>query len=963
LRVSLASLTLHPPSPPHAHALFSETVIADGARRLWFVEIAPNDGIFGVFSIGGPSTREISEDDGSLSVTTISVDRVVGTVGNVRVTWAIRSSTSPTVPSPAINFLLMGASQGAFTSDAGRPQSTLPAYNFNGVSTFISLTNTDAMVPLSQLAGNWTMSFRMLQRDGNFGYLWGVWGGTDANPEGVAVVRSSANGAGNRLTFTYRTLNTQGQAQQVQLVFPYPFAVVGAQWRHVTLTREAQADGNSYYTMYFDGARVSTSTPQGPINPTASPSAMVSFIGRARDSFQSSFFNGLMQEAVFFTECLSAAQVAELASPAADLDIVPAAGVVTFANNQAVSNFTLSAVNDTIPEVDESFTVMLMTASDGGILGTPRTTEVVIASSDNPNGRFVIANDSLTVVEGSTAVFQLERLDGSLGAVTVNWVVSFCRFCDASAYVECQPCATGSEASDLSVLSGSLLFADGQRWRNITINVLSDGRAEFREIFTIDLTGATGGARLDSTRATAQLTVPQNGFPYGQVFLQRVGGGSARAFTVNEGDIIMFNAVRYGALYGNISVDWIAVLGNATTADITPLRGNVILRDGLSSAQFNVTVVDDTDPELAKTFSVRIPPTSQQTGLAEIDTTTILTNVDFTIAENDVPYGTFGFVNRTFTIDETGVVVYFVERLPGRLSDATVQWQVAGVNASTQLDQTSGTLSFVTGQQFASFTLRPIDDGNDPERKRTFSITLTAPTGGAIISVDRANATLNLMSENDPHGVFSIEAASSVPVDEPVNGTVTVEFIIRRAAGLFGRVDVFYESASGTATSGADFAPVSGVVQFAEGQSTASVFVNVLADTVPEVVETGYMLVTGAVVVPADSQAPFAQGATSPRVAIGTASVAAFTITANDYANGVFYVFRVSPTVVQEGQVATFMINRMAGTFGTVDVRWTVPSPVGNFTAGDINATVGDVSFIHLFLIASASWATTCTNS
>lgn len=614
-------------------------MIADGARRLWFVEIAANDGIFGVFSISGPSSRQISEDDGALSVTTINIERAVGAVGTVRVVWAISGPTSPVVPSVAIDFLMSGSSQGAFTSDAGRPQSTLPAYNFNGASSYVSLSNSDALVSPSLLGGNWTIAFRMLQRNGNSGYLWGIWGGTDSSPDLVAVMRSFANGTGNRLAFTYRTIGSSGQVQQVQLVFPYPQLVVGAQWAHVALTRELQSDGNSYYTLYFNGARVSTSTPQGPINFTLDPVNTVSFLGRSRDNLQSSFFNGNMQEAVFFSERLSAAQIAEIASPAADADIAPASGVVTFVANQRDANFTIAAVNDTAPEVDEPFQVMIIRAADGGIIGSPSSTEVVITQSDNPNGRFIIANDSLTVAEGSTAVFQVQRLDGSLGAVTVSWIVSFCRFCDRSVSSVCQPCAPGSDAADLSALSGAVQFSDGQRWGVISFNVLADGVAEFTEIFDIDLVGATGGGRLDSTRASAELTVPQNGYPYGQVILQRVGGGSARAFTVNEGDVLMFNAVRYGLTYGNITVDWEVVLGNASASDVMPLRGSASLRDGQNTAVFNVTVVDDTVPELAETFSVRLPPTSQQTGLAEIDPTPILTTVGFTIAENDVPYG------------------------------------------------------------------------------------------------------------------------------------------------------------------------------------------------------------------------------------------------------------------------------------------------------------------------------------
>lgn len=70
---------------------------------------------------------------------------------------------------------------------------------------------------------------------------------------------------------------------------------------------------------------------------------------------------------------------------------------ITFETGQESANLTINIVDDQIPELNESFEVILVDAIGGGEIGQPSSATVIILSNDDVNGVFFFADNSLLV--------------------------------------------------------------------------------------------------------------------------------------------------------------------------------------------------------------------------------------------------------------------------------------------------------------------------------------------------------------------------------------------------------------------------------------------------------------------------------------------------------------------------------------------------------------------------------------
>ena len=131
-------------------------------------------------------------------------------------------------------------------------------------------------------------------------------------------------------------------------------------------------------------------------------------------------------------------------------------------------------------------------------------------------------SSNTSVGSESRAVLTVIREAGAFGAVDVTWQVV-------------------NPSADLSVSSGVLTFAEGQRSAVLEIAAEPDDDPEPAETYTVELTSASGGARLASTSITATLTILPNDDPI------RFSSSFARA---SEGDTVTFTLVRGGQANG-----------------------------------------------------------------------------------------------------------------------------------------------------------------------------------------------------------------------------------------------------------------------------------------------------------------------------------------------------------------------------------------------------------------------------
>ena len=200
--------------------------------------------------------------------------------------------------------------------------------------------------------------------------------------------------------------------------------------------------------------------------------------------------------------------VTSISAGIADYTVLTPSPVI-FADGQTSAEVVVSITDDSIPEIDEEFQMMLVSTTGDSVIRQPDTTTVIIAANDDPMGIFSIAETSRVVSfeEGSQYQLTVVRGGGTFGNVTVQWQITAQFLTDE---------ATGTSL-DFTAASGQISFVERSTEENLTLDVLVDGIPELDELFTVQLLGTLGGGRLseDNSTTLAQVTVLANESPHG----------------------------------------------------------------------------------------------------------------------------------------------------------------------------------------------------------------------------------------------------------------------------------------------------------------------------------------------------------------------------------------------------------------------------------------------------------------
>ncbi|MFQ5401517.1 MAG: Calx-beta domain-containing protein [Anaerolineae bacterium] len=186
-------------------------------------------------------------------------------------------------------------------------------------------------------------------------------------------------------------------------------------------------------------------------------------------------------------------------------DYTAASGTLTFADGVTSQTFNVATIQDTAVEADETIVLALSNPGGGATLGSPYQSVITIQDDDvAPAGKLQFSQADYTVLEnGGTAVITVQRVNGSSGAVTVDYATSS---------------GTATPGSDYQDTSGTLNFTDGETSKTFTVTILNDSVNDPDETVILALTNATGGATLGAPNQ-ATLTIVQSGY---KVFLPMV---------------------------------------------------------------------------------------------------------------------------------------------------------------------------------------------------------------------------------------------------------------------------------------------------------------------------------------------------------------------------------------------------------------------------------------------------------
>jgi len=288
-----------------------------------------------------------------------------------------------------------------------------------------------------------------------------------------------------------------------------------------------------------------------------------------------------------------------------------------------------------------------------------------------------------------------------------------------------------------------------------------------------------------------------------------------------------------------VTVNYATANGTATApGDYAAKSGSVTFDVGETTKPISISINGDTQFEPDETFFVNLSNAvnatiSKAQGLG-------------TILNDDNQPASLQFNQAAYTTTEgQGTVTITVTRTGGVIGATSIQYAtVAGGTATASSDYTpvSGTLNWADGDAAdKTFTVAVTDDSLD-EANETVNITLSNPTGGAILG-SPSSATVTI-TDNDPTPSLSIADVSQT---EGNSGVTNFNFTVTLSAPSGQTVSVNYATADGSALSGNDYQPASGTLTFTPGQTTKQVQVLVNGDPQNEIDETFLVTLTNPV--------------------------------------------------------------------------------------------------------------------
>ena len=471
-------------------------------------------------------------------------------------------------------------------------------------------------------------------------------------------------------------------------------------------------------------------------------------------------------------------------------DYNTATGTLAFAAGETSKTFSITLLNDTLVENNETVSLSL-TSPSGATLGTPATAVLTITSEDTPpTTTEPVAYFSFDEGTGTTA--DGGRLDGTINGAT--WADGrsggALRFDGVNDWVSV-PDDAALRLSNAVTVEAWVNPADADTWQTVLLKERPGGLtyALYRS-WADGAPSATvnnGGTRDVHTAAASPL--PLNAWSH---LAFTYDGGTARLYV--NGDEVASQAVA-GPL--------------VTGAGVLGIGGNTVWANEFFAGLIDEVYVYNralTPAEIQQDMEAGIP-----------DPEPVLPVLEFSSASYTVSEGTPSLsvvVTRTGDTSSASTVAYATSN--------------GSATAGSDYTATSGTLSFAAGETSKAFTI-PITDDAAVEPNETFNVTLSNASGATL--GPRTAATATIASEDVPPAPTVQFEGGSYTAGEGV-GTFT--FTITRSGDTSAASAVDYSTADGTATAGSDYTATSGTLSFAPGETSKTFTVTILDDSLVE---------------------------------------------------------------------------------------------------------------------------------
>lgn len=375
---------------------------------------------------------------------------------------------------------------------------------------------------------------------------------------------------------------------------------------------------------------------------------------------------------------------------------------------------------------------------------------------------------------------------------------------------------SASPGNDFILTSGTLSFAPGETQKTISIPIIDDSVFEADETFSVILSAPSPGTAL-GTNSTQTVTIqsddaqPVVSFANNSLIIGERSGTANLVIT------------RSANTSGTAIVSFSTTNGTAAAGlDYTANSGTVTFASGETQKVIPVTILDNSQIDGTRTFSLSISSADAATAVGVTSTATVSIESDDWLDSFDVASSSI--------IESSGSALVTISRIGNTSAVGSLYFETSGGSATAGLDYSTkaGVISFLAGESSATISIPILDDALF-EGAETFSIGISSPDGVSGHLGGPASNTITVISEDGPSIIeFALPASSAME-----NGGVTQISVIR-GGNSSTTASVVFSTDDASAVAGTHYIANSGTIVFGPGETQKDIPLTILDNSRPD---------------------------------------------------------------------------------------------------------------------------------
>ena len=502
-----------------------------------------------------------------------------------------------------------------------------------------------------------------------------------------------------------------------------------------------------------------------------------------------------------------------------DNDYLPAGGTLTIFSGQTSTKALIPVVGDTTPEPNEEFNVTIFNPSQGTVIDA--NADVTILDDDTGPPLELVVQDAL-VVEGDAGLQDVE--------VTVDLVNGPAPFDVTMSWTTFDGTATTAEG-DYQFADGFITIAAGDISTKVMVSVIGDTEEEPDEFFEVKIFDAIGADIVDDR---GDVTIQDDDGPMfsvsvvdAQSVLEGDSGLTSMVFTIQVDALASLGGPGSGSsrTLPPMSVDFQALPGAAATnIDFQATSGTLDFVDD-SNQTVIVRVIGDTLEEPNENLFLRLSnPVNVVIGDNE---------GEGVIIDDDSPVGELSVGDAQVDEGDEGSteMIFEVHLAPAQDSVVQVSYETLDGTATIESGDyqgVQGQLTFQPGQILQTISV-PVNGDLEVEGDELFQARLFDPVGAGLAD-DLGDGTI-VDDDVESLPTISIGDAGGLEGD---SGSTQVQLSVTLSRPVNEIVEVSYSTTDGTAAAGADYQADTGTATLQPGETSTTITVSLLGDTLEE---------------------------------------------------------------------------------------------------------------------------------